>query len=96
MFLLECKHAPDHATIARFRCIHLSSCVKEIFARMDSRLDSLGEISLENIFIDGTKIEAFANKYKFVWKKSVTKNMQKLVDKIPVFTNQVEEIFGIQ
>lgn len=95
MFLLEGKHAPDHTTIARFRSIHLASCAKDIFAQMDSRLASLGEISLENIFIDGTKIEAFANKYKFVWKKSVTKNMQKLVDKIPVFIKQVEETFGI-
>nr|WP_245741444.1 transposase [Propionispira arboris] len=37
MFLLEGKHAPDYATVARFRSIHLSSCVKEIFAQMDSR-----------------------------------------------------------
>jgi transposase len=95
MFLLEDKYAPDHVTIARFRSIHLSSCVKEIFAQMDSRLANLGEVSLENIFIDGTKIEASANKYKFVWKKSVTKNMQKLVNKIPVFIEQVEENFSI-
>jgi hypothetical protein len=95
MFLLEGKHVLDHATTARFRSIHLFSCVKEIFAQMDSRLANLGEISLENIFIDGTKIEVFANKYKFVWKKSVTKNMQKLVDKIPVFIEQVEENFSI-
>jgi len=72
MFFLEGKHAPDHATIARFRSIHLAPCAKDIFAQLDSHLASLGEISLENIFIDGTKIEAFANKYKFVWKKSVT------------------------
>lgn len=95
MYLLEGKHAPDHATIARFRSIHLAACAKEIFAQMDIRLAGLGEISLENIFVDGTKIEAFANKYKFVWKKSVTKNMQKLVDKIPAFMEQVEETFGI-
>jgi transposase len=95
MFLLEGKHAPDHTTIAKFRSIHLSSCVKEIFAQRNSRLASLGEILLKNILIDGTKIETFTNKYKFVWKKAVTKNMQKLVDKIPVFTKQVEETFGI-
>lgn len=69
MFLLEGKRAPDHATIARFRSIHLQACIKEIFAQLDYRLADLGEISLENLFIDGTKIEAFANKYKFVWKK---------------------------
>lgn len=31
----------------------------------------------ETIFIDGTKIEASANKYTFVWKKAVTKNQAK-------------------
>lgn len=95
MYLLEDKHAPDHATIARFRSIHLATCAKEIFAQMDIRLAGLGEISLDNIFIDGTKIEACANKYKFVWKKAVTKNLQKLMDKIPAFLAQTEETFGV-
>ena len=36
----------------------------------------------ENDFIDGTKIEACANKYTFVWKKAVTKNQAKLLIKI--------------
>ena len=31
-------------------------------------------IDSENIYIDGTKIEAYANKYTFVWKKAVLKN----------------------
>ena len=96
MFLLEGKRPPDHATIARFRSIHLAACMKETFAQMDCRLANLGELSLENIFIDGTKIEAFANKYKFVWKKAVTKNLQKLLEKIPAFIEQIEEDFGIQ
>ena len=35
----------------------------------------------ENIFIDGTKIESCANQYTFVWKKAVTKNLAKLLEK---------------
>lgn len=41
---------------------------------MSDTLFDLREISEETIFIDGTKIEACANKYTFVWKKAVTKN----------------------
>ena len=41
----------------------------------------LGEISFENIFIDGTKIEGCANKYSFVWKKATAKNEARLQDK---------------
>lgn len=55
-----------------------------------------GELSLENLFIDGTKLEAVANKYTFVWKKSVTKNLEKLMDKIPAFILQAEKDFEIK
>lgn len=49
---------------------------------MSNTLYDLGEISGETIFIDGTKIEASANKYTFVWKKAVTKNQAKLLQKL--------------
>ena len=50
-------------------------------AQVGTILLDLGEISGENIFIDGTKIESVANKYTFVWKKAVSKNMVKLAEK---------------
>ena len=78
MFLLEGHSAPDHATLARFRSIHFAPCSKRILAEVSNILFDLGEISGETIFIDGTKIEANANKYTFVWKKAVTKNQAKL------------------
>ena len=41
---------------------------------MVEKLSSYGEIKYEHLFVDGTKIEANANKYSFVlWKKSTTK-----------------------
>lgn len=40
---------------------------------MVRRLERMGELSKETIFIDGTKLEACANKYTFVWKKSLGK-----------------------
>lgn len=36
------------------------------------------------------------NKYTFVWKKSVTKSQAKLLQKIPAFMAQTEEIFGLR
>ena len=66
MYLLEGKPVPDHATFARFRSIHFAPCAKRILAEMSDLLYELGEISGETIFIDGTKIEACANKYTFV------------------------------
>ena len=95
LYLLEGKPAPDHATISRFRSKHLASCIKELFAQMDILLQTLGVISLEHIFIDGTKIESVANKYKFVWKKTVLKNQAKLLEKLLVFIEQAEQQLSI-
>ena len=58
MYLLEGRPAPDHTTIARFRRDHFAPCAKEILAQMAQLLASVGAISFENLFVDGTKIEA--------------------------------------
>ena len=96
MYLLESKPVPDHATFARFRSIHFAPCAKHILAEMSNLLYDLGEISGETIFIDGTKIEACANKYTFVWKKAVTKNQKKLLIKIADFIAECEQLYGIR
>lgn len=65
-------------------------------AQVGTILLELGEISGENIFIDGTKIESVANKYTFVWKKAVSRNMIKLTEKICIFCAECEELYGIK
>ena len=96
MFLLEGHSAPDHATLARFRSIHFAPCSKRILAEVSNILFDLGEISVETIFIDGTKIEANANKYTFVWKKAVTKNQAKLLIKLADFVAECEQLYDIK
>ena len=96
MYLLEGMPVPDHATIARFISLHLSACSKDILSETTSVLFALGEISGKTVFIDGTKIEANANRYTFVWKKSVTKNQAKLFDKIAVLVAECEAMYGLK
>ena len=96
MFLLEGAPAPDHATFARFRSIHFAPCSKRILAEMSNTLFDLGEVSGETIFIDGTKIEASANKYTFVWKKAVTKNQAKLLIKLADFGAECEQLYDLK
>ena len=95
MYLLEGAPAPDHSCIARFRSCHFAPVSKIIMSRLTLLLADCGEISFENLFIDGTKIESAANKYTFVWKKSVDKNFKKMIAKIPTFVQKAEEDFGI-
>ncbi|WP_434797079.1 IS1182 family transposase [Terrisporobacter vanillatitrophus] len=96
MYLLGGASAPDHSTIARFRSIHFAPVSEELLAQLANMLADKNEISKETIFIDGTKIEASSNRYTFVWKKAVTKNMQKMMDKIPNFVLKCEQDFGIK
>ena len=96
MYLLEGSTAPDHATFARFRTLHFAPCAAAIMAEMTNFLHEIGEISGEAIFIDGTKIEACANKYTFVWKKAVSKNLGKLLDKLACFVAECEESYGLR
>lgn len=96
MYLLEGKPAPDHATIARFISLHFSQCSKKTLAEVTGILYELGEISGKSIFIDRTKIESAANKYTFIWKKSVTKYQTRLFEKITILVNECETSYGLK
>ncbi len=78
MWLLAGHKAPDHSTVARFRTGFLADACEDLFYQMVRRLAQMGELSKETVFIDGTKLEACANKYTFVWKKSVGKWEEKM------------------
>lgn len=93
MWLLEGETAPDHNTIARFRRDRLPDVVEDLLEQFVLLLSEYGEISFENLFVDGTKIEACANKYSFVWKKAVDKNSGRLQIKIQKLMNR---IFGLE
>jgi len=82
MWILGMEEAPDHSTIARFQNERLGPVIEDLFYQLVEKLIEMGELSYTNVFVDGTKIEANANKYSFVWAKAVKKNLQKLEAKI--------------
>lgn len=81
MWLLNGCSVPDSATFARFQNQRLTSVIENLFYQFIELLHSMNEIPFENIFIDGTKIEANANKYSFVWKGAIEKFSAKLSTK---------------
>jgi transposase len=87
MWLLGMKK-PDHNTINRFRSEKLSGVLKQIFSQIVLLLQQEGIVSLkEAVFTDGTKIESAANKYTFVWGKSIKVNKEKI-------KAQLDELWG--
>ena len=57
-------------------------------------LSAKGLISLDVEYIDGTKIESKANKYTFVWRKTVERNRASLLRKIEALLDQVEDVIA--
>lgn len=82
---------PDFVTINRFRN-RVKDEINNIFTQIVLILASNGFITLDVEYIDGTKIESKANKYTFVWRKSVEKHRAKLQEKIAVLLEQVDEV----
>ncbi len=73
----------------------MSKYAEEIFYTLVHKLKGKKEIRFEHLFVDGTKIEANANKYSFVWKKSTNKYEQKVSVKIEKLTKIFQEKYGI-
>lgn len=94
MWLLAGNKAPDHSTIARFRKVYLSDALEELFYQMVQELHNLDEVKFENLFVDGTKVEANANKYTFVWKKAVNKNEAKMFIKIESLLEEINKSYS--
>lgn len=88
-WLLQGYSAIDHSNIARFIKHYLNDCLEDLFYQMICKLKDINEIKFENLFVDGTKIEANANKYTFVWKKVIRKNEEKMLIKIVELFNQI-------
>ena len=89
---LAAMHQPDFRTINDFRGKRMNNLMDELFEAMIVRLIEEGYITLESYFLDGTKLEANANKYSFVWKKSTIRFEEKLKEKIKEMLQKIEEI----
>jgi transposase len=83
---------PDHNTINRFRGERLKDVLKPIFKQIVLLLSEAGLVSLEKAFIDGTKIEANANRYTFVWGKSIKNSKERIVKQIDDLWNYAQQV----
>src|SRR5690625_6203796 len=82
MMWLAQGYEPSYRTINRFRSNPLiENILRECFVQFRSRLVKEELIEAEAIFIDGTKIEANANKFSFVWRKSTERYSERLIDR---------------
>ena len=81
MWILAGKPVPDHTRISRFLQRISGEILEDLFYQVVRLLHEDGKIEYEHLFVDGTKIEANANRYTFVWRKRVEKGRIKLAGK---------------
>ncbi|OIJ11841.1 DDE transposase [Anaerobacillus alkalilacustris] len=92
MMWLAQGYEPSYRTINRFRVQpEVKELIRQCFVQFRCQLIEEKLIDQEAIFIDGTKVEANANKFTFVWKKSIEKYHQGLIEKSNQLYNELLE-----
>ncbi len=86
MMWISGMNKPDHHTINRFRSERLKKVLEQIFSQIVMLLVEAGQLSIKEIYVDGTKIEANANRYTFVWGRAIKKNKERI-------TKQLKELW---
>jgi len=73
---------PDHNTINRFRGQRLQKTLQPIFTQVVLLLCEEGLLNIKDLYTDGTKIEANANRYTFVWGKAIKKSRERIQEQL--------------
>ena len=91
MWILEDMKVPSFVTIGNFIRENLTNTIEKIFTEINKIIFEKENVDIEHTYIDGTKIEANANKYSWVWKKSCIKNRDKTFKKVTEIIEKINE-----
>jgi hypothetical protein len=92
MLWLSRMNQPDFRTVNRFRSEILRETIEGLFVQIVEELLELGLVDFEQYFVDGTKMEANASKYSFVWKKSTENYKAKLHENVKQLLDEVDAV----
>ena len=95
IWMLEEENAPSHMTISNFIHKELSGSVDQIFNDINSYIFAREKVDTDHVYIDGTKIEANANKYTWVWKKSCIKSRNKVFERLTSLISEMNQAMAV-
>ena len=90
MYLMD-HQTPSYRTFGYFINEVLADSIKEIFQDINKKIFETEHVDLQHLYIDGSKFEANANKYSWVWKKATEKSRYRLFDKITTLFEEINE-----
>ena len=96
IWMLDETNAPSHTKINDFIKYELGVSLDEIFNDINRYIFEQQDVDMNHVYIDGTKIEANANKYTWVWKKGCIKSRNNVFGKLTVLLAEMNEIMAIQ
>jgi transposase len=85
------RNTPDFRTINGFRGERMKGVIGEVFSGVVEYLVAEGYVKLEDLFVDGSKIEADANKHKVVWAKRKERYEKRVKEQIQGLLEQIEQ-----
>ena len=88
MYLMNWK-TPSYRTFGYFINEVLAKNIEDIFLEISKAIFKKDKVDLSHIYIDGTKLEANANKYTWVWKKATEKSRYRLYSKITALLEEI-------
>ena len=90
MYLMN--HAtPSYRTFGYFINNMLNPSIEELFADINKKIFAEQNVDLQHLYIDGSKFEANANKYTWVWKKATEKSRYRLFAKITALLDEIND-----
>ena len=92
MYLMD-RATPSYRTFSYFINDVLMDTVEVLFKDINQEIFKAHKVDLNHLYIDGSKFEANANKYTWVWKKATEKSRYRLFEKITALLNEINEDF---
>lgn len=83
---------PDFRTLNNFRSGRLKEHIDSVFASLLLMLVEEGYVDLEHYFVDGSKFQANAGRYSYVWRKNVKRYKKKLQERIESILAQIDRL----
>lgn len=90
MYLMEHK-TPSYRTFGYFINEILKLSVEELFSDINKKIFAEQHVDLSHLYIDGSKFEANANKYSWVWRKATEKSRYRLFVKITALLDEIND-----
>ena len=90
MYLIDYE-TPCYKAFGDFINNELRDSIEDIFRRVIQYIQEKEHIDMQHLYIDGSKFEANANKYTWVWKKGTENARYRLYWKITCLLNEINE-----